>query len=98
MNPRGYLAFCLAATRYANRVFFLPRYPSAPVWHMGLAAWVAGWGMSNLSIPYANNIDTDVFFISLYAKDKIFTYARSVNRTRFLRRFNVILILILQKT
>ena len=34
--------------------------------------------MPDLSIPYSCNINTDVFFISLYAKSQIFTYAPSV--------------------
>ena len=73
MNPRVCLAFCLAATRYAR--YLLPRYPSAPVWHMGPAAWVVGtgiarWGMPDLSIPYSYNIDTDAFSLAFTRRIK----------------------------
>lgn len=69
------LISCLAATRYATRVFFLPRYPFAPVWHMGPAAWetgtgIAGWGVPVLSVPYPNNIDTDVFLLAFTRRVK----------------------------
>ena len=76
MNPRVYLAFCLAATRYANRVFFLPRYLSAPVWRMGgLAArdtgtGIAGCGMPDLSIPYSDNIETTSFLLAFTRRMK----------------------------
>lgn len=61
----------------------LLRYPSAPVWHMGPAAWVAGtgiarWGMPDLSIPYANNIDADAFSSAFTRRTTFYHYARPV--------------------
>lgn len=61
----------------------LPRYPSAPIWHMEPAARDAGtgiaeWDMPDLSVPYPNNIYTAIFLLAFTRRTRFLPYARPV--------------------